>query len=100
MAGHTIAPYELRRRSRNYVGLWQGKHCLAAICTKTVRGLLDAQLLLLACNSRNDSLAACKAIVSFCESKDRLNDNGICPTKAYELAKATIKKEENIQITT
>ena len=39
-----------------------------------------------------DSMKACKALVSFCESKERLNDDGTCPTKAYELAKAAIEK--------
>ena len=43
--------YELKRRSKNYVGLCEGNHCLCAICTKTTRGALDAQLLLLVMNS-------------------------------------------------
>lgn len=41
---------------------------------------------------RKGLLTACEAIVSFCESKERLNDDGICPTKAYELAKAALEK--------
>lgn len=40
------------------------------------------------------ALDVCKELVSFCESKERLDDDGICPTKAYELAKAVIAKEK------
>ena len=47
--------YELRRRRKNYVGLWQGKHCLAVTCTKTVRGGLNAQFLLRAVTAYDDS---------------------------------------------
>ncbi|KKL23705.1 hypothetical protein LCGC14_2422700 [marine sediment metagenome] len=36
-------------------------------------------------------LDACRELVRFCESKDRLNQDDVCPTKAYELAKAAIK---------
>lgn len=39
-------------------------------------------------------LAACKEFVRFCESKDRRNDDGICPTKAYKQAKAAIAEAE------
>ena len=46
--------YELRPRSESFVGLWEGKHCLAAICIKKPRGALDAQLILLAMNSYAD----------------------------------------------
>ncbi len=42
--------YELRRRSKNYVGLYLGEHCLCAICTNTVRGAYDAELIVLALN--------------------------------------------------
>ena len=57
--------YELRRRSKNYTGLWEGDHCFAAICTKTARGVLDAQLILRACesyavNNRTAGLEAAK----------------------------------------
>ncbi len=45
---------ELRRRSKNYVGLWRGKHCMCVICTKSVRGTLDAVFLLRAVNSFGD----------------------------------------------
>lgn len=41
---------------------------------------------------RPDSLEACKVLVRFCESKERLDDDGVCPTQAYELAKAAIAK--------
>ena len=43
--------YELRRQSDHYATLWEGDHCLASICIKKPRGVLDAQLILLACNS-------------------------------------------------
>jgi len=33
---------------------------------------------------------ACKAIIVFCEEKERLETDGICPTKAYELAKIAL----------
>ena len=46
--------HELRRRSKNYVGLYQDNHCLCAICTKSVRGSLDAVFLLRAVNSFSD----------------------------------------------
>ncbi len=52
--------YELRRRSKNYVGLWEGDHCLCAICTRKPRGVLDAQSLLLAMNSHKDLLELVK----------------------------------------
>ena len=48
-------------------------------------------------NSHDALLETCWEIVNFCESKDRLNDDGVCPTKAYEKAKAAIalaEKEE------
>ncbi len=48
--------YELKRRSKNYVGLWDGKHCLAGICINKPRGLLDARLLLTAMNSHENLL--------------------------------------------
>ena len=40
------------------------------------------------------SLAASEELVRFCESKERLNEDGVCPTKAYELAKAAIAKAQ------
>lgn len=43
--------YELRPRGKYYQGIWQGQHCLAAICVKTERGVRDAQFLLQAANS-------------------------------------------------
>lgn len=39
-----------------------------------------------------DMLEVCKELVSFCESKERLNADDVCPTKAYELAKTFISK--------
>ncbi|KKM00448.1 hypothetical protein LCGC14_1804330 [marine sediment metagenome] len=54
MTKQTKARYSLKRRSKNYVGLYEGDHCLAAICTKRTRGVLDAQLLLLVMNSHKD----------------------------------------------
>ena len=39
-----------------------------------------------------DSMKACEALVSFCESKERLNGDSVCPTEAYDLAKAAINK--------
>lgn len=54
--------YKLRRRSKNYVGLWLGDHCLAAICVKTERGVLDAQFLLRVCNNHKNMLDALENI--------------------------------------
>ncbi len=65
MTEETKLRYELKRRSENYVGLCEGDHCLAAICTKRTRGVLDAQLLLLVMNSHKDLLAACEWINAF-----------------------------------
>ena len=43
--------YELRRRGKtSYVAIWEGKHCMAAVCTNTVRGAYDAELIVLALN--------------------------------------------------
>ena len=42
--------YELRPRGKHYQGIWQGEHCLAAICVKKQRGARDAQFLLRAAN--------------------------------------------------
>ena len=39
-----------------------------------------------------DSMKACEALVSFCESKERLNGDSVCPTEAYDLAKTAIDK--------
>lgn len=47
--------YELRQGSRNYVRLWQGKHCLCAICTNTERGKLGAQFLLELCTNHENA---------------------------------------------
>lgn len=47
--------YELRTRSKHYVGIWQGKHCLAAVCVKKPRGLSDAQLIVLALNAYEEA---------------------------------------------
>jgi len=42
-----------------------------------------------------DSMAACRKLVRFCESKERLNEDGVCPVEAYELAKAAITKSKS-----
>ncbi len=52
--------YELRPRGKHYQGIWQGEHCLAAICVKKQRGARDAQFLLRAANSYKELLAACE----------------------------------------
>ncbi|KKL11824.1 hypothetical protein LCGC14_2541900 [marine sediment metagenome] len=63
MTKQTKPRYRLERRGEtSYVGLWEGRHCLCAICTKTPRGVLDAQLILLVMNSHKDLLAACEAL--------------------------------------
>lgn len=60
MTEQTKPRYYLRRRSDNYVLLCEGDHALCAICTNTARGVLDAQLLLLAMNSHEDLVKAGK----------------------------------------
>lgn len=62
MTEQTKPRYELRRSSDNYVLLCEGDHCLCRICVKKTRGALDAQLILLAMNSREDLLNACELI--------------------------------------
>ena len=56
--------YELRPRDQQgyYALLCEGEHNLCAICTKTTRGVLDAQLILLVMNSHKDLLDVCKKI--------------------------------------
>lgn len=39
-------------------------------------------------------LDACKEIVSFCESKERVAEDGACPVKAYQLSKDAIAQAE------
>ena len=39
-----------------------------------------------------DLLKACSLLVAFCESKERLSDDGACPTEAYEAAKVGLAK--------
>ena len=56
--------YELKRRSKNFVLLCEGDHCLAAICIKKPRGLLDARLLLTAMDSHKDLLRCVKQYAS------------------------------------
>ena len=51
MAKQPKLEYELRSRSKHYVGIWLGDHCLAGVCVKKPRGLLDAQHIVLALNS-------------------------------------------------
>ncbi len=55
--------YELRPRGKHYQGIWQGEHCLAAICVKKQRGARDAQFLLQAANSHEELLAACEKVL-------------------------------------
>lgn len=52
--------YELRPRGKHYQGLWQGKHCLAAICVKKQRGVRDARFLLRAANCHDKLVTACE----------------------------------------
>lgn len=47
---------------------------------------------------RDDSLKVCKELVNFCESKERLNQDDVCPSKAYELAKAAIATPHPSQV--
>ena len=64
MADEKKPQYELRKRSKGFVGLWDGKHCLCAMCVNTVRGALDARLILLIMNSHKGLLAACNLALS------------------------------------
>ena len=85
--------YELRPRSENYVGLYEGKHCLCAICTNTARGVLDAQLLLRVCNSNADLLTACEALYNLADNGSASFDDPE-PDSPYLKAKAAIAKAE------
>lgn len=63
--------------------------------TKEVR-IKRAGFIVQACNrdaAFEDLLTACEALVAFCESKERLNGDDVCPTKAYDLAKTALKKK-------
>ncbi len=95
------ARYELRPRSKNFVGICEGKHCLAAICTKKPRGLLDAQLLLTAMNSHEDLLAACKAVkvrLHFIGlPSEPMNDSGPNWSKEIMLLEAAIENAKSKQ---
>ncbi len=86
--------YELRRRSKGYVGLWEGKHCLAGICTKKPRGLLDAQLLLRVCNAFPAMEKACEALIeAVCYDCAEFSDNacsGCQYLDAITLSKAAL----------
>ena len=96
MTKETKPRYRLERRGKTtYVGLWEGDHCLCAICTKRTRGALDAQLILLVMNSHKDLLAACKLMV------DSHGMHGPCEhhccqqcKTAYTKAKAAIQNTE------
>lgn len=78
--------YELRRRSENYVGIFDGDHCLAAICTKTSGGMLDALNLLRAVSCHDDLLTACVKCVGIIGIQDI--------TIAKEHARAAIEKSK------
>lgn len=91
----TKPQYELRRRGKtSYVGLWQGDHCLAAICVNTTRGVLDAQLLLLVMNSHKELLAALQAVklrLHFVGlPSEPMNDSGPDWSKEINLLEAAI----------
>ena len=70
MTEETKPRYELKRRSMSYVLLYEGDHCLCAICTKTPRGTLDAELLLLVMNSHEDLLRGCEATINIIGIED------------------------------
>ena len=90
--------YRLERRGKtSYVGLWEGRHCLCAICTNTTRGVLDAQLILLVMNNHKDLLAAVQAWMKV-ESESKTSN--LCPDyalraiyrkEAVELSEAAIE---------
>ncbi len=81
--------YELRRRGKtSYVALWQGKHCLCAICTKTVRGALDAQLILQVMNSHKDLLTACELLIKATQHVRELSLNRDEPHRGMIWGKA------------
>ncbi len=98
MTKQTKPRYRLERRGEtSYVGLWEGRHCLCAICTKTPRGVLDAQLILLVMNSHTDLLTACKAM-SRRVAMHHANHREICKLgkecpdrKALQLGEAAIE---------
>ena len=38
----------------------------------------------------NALVKACEELIKFCESRERYNQDDVCPVKAYELAKAAV----------
>ncbi len=56
--------YNLHRQSDAYVMLRDGDHPMCSICVKKTCGLLDAQLILLACNSYPLTLQALRDIIA------------------------------------
>lgn len=43
-------------------------------------------------SGHDDLLAVCEKLVKFCESKERWNQDDVCPVDAYESAKAVLAK--------
>ena len=96
MTEETKPRYRLERRGKtSYVGLWEGNHCLCAICTKRTRGVLDAQLILLVMNSHKDLLAALQAVklrLHFVGlPSEPMNDSGTAWSKEINLIEAAIE---------
>ena len=88
MTKQTKPRYELKRRSKNYVGLYEGDHCLCAICTNKTCGVLDAQLILLVMNSQGDLVKAGKNILGVFVG----HVEGSIGGQAIELMAAAIEK--------
>ena len=88
--------YELKPRDQRgyYALLCEGEHNLCAICTKTTRGLLDAQLLLLAMNSHEDLLAACEELYALADDGSASFDDPE-PDSLFLRAKAAIENAKS-----
>ena len=71
-----------------------GKSYLDAEAIRFMNEMPQAVGVLFGKPESKEPLAACRELVRFCESKERLNQDDVCPTKAYELAKAAIAQCE------
>ena len=85
--------YELRRQSDQYATLWEGEHCLASICIKKSRGVLDAQLLLRVMNAHEDLLTACQDLLELADNGSAAFDDPE-PGSPYLKAEAAIEKAQ------
>lgn len=89
---YDIAKRELDKWYDNYDGDWHTWKRTCKALRDKLKELMEYEEIGKLRQQRDDLLKACEAIVVFCEEKERLEIDGICPTKAYELSKVAIAK--------